>query len=73
MLTKEKLKLYALADIDMLLQSSGKNLSDYPPMPTADPSLIPDLENRLNHDEMNYNRGLLTEEHDRLMATMTEE
>jgi len=71
-LTQEQLKIYALADIEMLLQSAGKSLSNYPPMPTADPSLIPDLQNHLIHDEMNYNMGLLTEEHNQLMATMTD-
>ncbi|RHN66861.1 hypothetical protein MtrunA17_Chr3g0096361 [Medicago truncatula] len=42
-------------------------------MPREDPSLIPDLENRLIHDEMNYNRGVLDEEHSCLMSTMTDE
>jgi hypothetical protein len=72
-LTEDQLKIYALADIELNLLSAGKSLADYPPMPRADPALIPDLENRLIHDEMNYNRGVLADEHSRLMSTMTDE
>ena len=42
-LTDDQLKLYTLADIEMLLRSAGKTLLDYPAMPTTDSSLIPDL------------------------------
>ncbi len=64
---------YALADIEMMLRSCGKSLKDYPPMPQADTSLIPDIQNSLIHDELNYNRQSLAEEHVRLMSTMTSE
>jgi len=72
-LTHDQIKTYALADIEVLLQSSGKSLKDYPPMPTADPALVPDLQNRLIREELSYDRGLLASEHDRLMGTMTDE
>ncbi|AES70097.2 hypothetical protein MTR_3g047930 [Medicago truncatula] len=72
-LTEDQLKIYALADIELLPLSAGKSLAEIPPMPREDPSLIPDLENRLIHDEMNYNRGVLDEEHSCLMSTMTDE
>ena len=42
-------------------------------MPTSDTSLVPDIQNRLIHDELNYNRQSLAEEHVRLMSTMTSE
>jgi ATP-dependent DNA helicase PIF1 len=72
-LIEEQLKIYALADIELLLQSSRTSLSNFSLMPTANPSLIPDLQNRLIHDEMNYDMGVLADEHDRLMSTMTSE
>ena len=42
-------------------------------MPRADTSLVPDIQNSLIHDELNYNRQSLAEEHVRLMSTMTSE
>lgn len=72
-LTEDQLKIYAVADIELLLLSAGKSLANFPPMPRAAPSLIPDLENRLIHHEMNYNRGVLAGEHSRLISTMTDE
>jgi len=72
-LTDEQLKAYALAKLEMLLQSAWKSLSDFPPMPKADASLVPDVESRLIYDEMNYNRPLLAAEHTQLMSTMTSE
>ncbi|KEH41712.1 PIF1-like helicase [Medicago truncatula] len=42
-LTDEQLKAYALAELEMLLQSAGKSLSDFPPMPKVDASLVPDI------------------------------
>lgn len=62
-LTDEQLLIYTLANIEIMLQSCGKILSDYPPIPQADPSLIPDIQNRLIHDELNYDRQSLDEEH----------
>ncbi|KEH36616.1 PIF1-like helicase [Medicago truncatula] len=56
-----------------MLQSFGKSLSDFPPMPKADTSLVPDVESRLIHDEMSYNRPVLAAQHDRMMSTMTSE
>lgn len=42
-------------------------------MPTVDHSLVPDVQNRIVHEEMNYNRPVLSEEHKRMMSTMTAE
>ncbi|XP_024636431.1 ATP-dependent DNA helicase PIF1 [Medicago truncatula] len=72
-LTHEQLKAYALAELETMLQSFGKSLSDFPPMPKADASLVPDVESRLIHDEMSYNRPVLAAQHDRMMSTMTSE
>jgi len=72
-LTDEQLQAYALAELETMLQSSGKSLSDFPPMPKADASLVSNVESRLIHDEMSYNRPVLAAEHDRMMSTMTSE
>jgi len=42
-------------------------------MPRADRSLVPDVQHTLIHDELNYNRDVLADEHIRLMSTMTSE
>ncbi|CAJ2646832.1 unnamed protein product [Trifolium pratense] len=72
-LIDDQLIQYALADIEMMLRSCGKSLKDYPPKPRADTSLVPDIQNSLIHDELNYKRQSLAEEHVRLMSTMTSE
>lgn len=40
-------------------------------MPQLDKTLLPDRQNKLIYDELNYNRRSLAEEHHRLMSTMT--
>jgi len=72
-LDDDQLKAYALAEIEMLLQSCGKSLSKFPPMPTADHSLVPDAQDKFIQDEMNYNRPVLADEHKKMMSTMTAE
>ena len=56
-LTDDQLIQYALADIEMMLRSCVKSLKDYPPMPRADTSLVPDIQNSLILDELNYNKA----------------
>ncbi|AES92028.1 PIF1-like helicase [Medicago truncatula] len=56
-----------------MLQSSGKSLKDYPPMPRADRALVPDVQDVLINEELNYDRKALGKEHERLMSSMTSE
>ncbi|GAU45376.1 hypothetical protein TSUD_89960 [Trifolium subterraneum] len=72
-LTPDQLKSYALAEIEMLLQSNNSSLSNYPDMPRPEPGLLPEIGNRLIHDELNYDRQLLADEHRSLMSSMTAE
>ncbi|MCH81881.1 helicase-like protein, partial [Trifolium medium] len=72
-LTPDQLKSYALAEIEVLLQSNGKSLKDFPGMPRPDAGLLPDIGNRLIYDELNYDRQSLSNEHRALMETMTDE
>ena len=62
-----------MAEIEKHLLSCSKSLSDFPPMPQADRSLVLDKQNILIHEETNYNQQVLGEEHLRLMSTMTAE
>ncbi|XP_058784626.1 uncharacterized protein LOC131659455 [Vicia villosa] len=72
-LTVDQLKSYALAEIEILLQSNNKSLEDYPEMPQPDRALLRERQNRLIYDELNYDRRSLLEEHRNLMSTMTTE
>jgi len=62
-----------LVEIEILLQSSNDSLENYPEMPLADTELLPEIDNRLIHDELSYNKQSLAEEHRQLMSTMTDE
>jgi len=72
-LTPDQLQTYALAEIEISLQGHGKSIENYPEMPQPDRSLVPEITNRLIHDELHYNRPVLEEEHRKLMSTMTSE
>ncbi|CAJ2631977.1 unnamed protein product [Trifolium pratense] len=72
-LSPTELKIFALSEIEKLLQSNHKSLSDFPTMPQPDLSMITARENRLIYDELNYDRHSLVEEYTRLMSTMTSE
>jgi ATP-dependent DNA helicase PIF1 len=72
-LTDDQLKSYALAEIEKLLRSNGSSLDKYPSMPKADNELLSSSGNKLIYGELNYDRQRLSEEHVRLMSTMTVE
>ncbi|RHN48987.1 putative DNA helicase Pif1, P-loop containing nucleoside triphosphate hydrolase [Medicago truncatula] len=72
-LSPTELKSFALSDIETLLQSSSKSISDSPTMPQPDMSLITERQNRLIYDELNYDRQSLAKEYTQLMSTMTSE
>lgn len=72
-LSKEELKNITLAEIEKLLKSNNKSLSDYSIMPQLDPSLISQSNNRLIFYELNYDRKALALEHKQLLSTMTNE
>jgi len=73
LLSKYQLKTYTLAEIEIALQSHGSSLDDYPEMPSPNRALVPNINNRLIHSELNYNVDVLAKEHRRLMSTMTNE
>jgi hypothetical protein len=72
-LTPKQLKSYALAEIEVLLQSCGKSLEDFSDMPTPNEGILPEKGNRLIYDELNYDRQHLADEHRSLVSNMTSE
>ena len=73
MLTVEQLQTYTVDEIEKCLQGHGESINDYPEMPKQDRSLVPEIGNRLIHDELNYNIKTLAEEHHKLMSRMIDE
>ncbi|XP_061347785.1 uncharacterized protein LOC133293265 [Gastrolobium bilobum] len=72
-LTEESIKNITLEEIDEVLQSNGKCLSDYPSMPRINSETLFDMQNRLVLDELMYDRFVLEEEHKRLINSLTDE
>ncbi|XP_061349748.1 uncharacterized protein LOC133294987 [Gastrolobium bilobum] len=72
-LTEESIKSITLKEIDKVLQSNGKCLSDYPSMPRINSETLLDMQNRLVLDELMYDRFALEEEHKRLINSLTDE
>ena len=72
-LTNEQLQNYALFDIEMILRSNGRSLSDFPPMSVPDLSNLNPFQNRLIVDELNYNKEALKLEARDLIDSMTSE
>ncbi|XP_061373673.1 uncharacterized protein LOC133316000, partial [Gastrolobium bilobum] len=72
-LTEESIKNITLEEIDKVLQSNGKCLSDYPSMPRINSETLLDMQNRLVLDELMYDRFALEEEHKRLINSLTDE
>ncbi|XP_061372128.1 uncharacterized protein LOC133314638 [Gastrolobium bilobum] len=62
-----------LAEIDKVLQSNGRSLSDYPSMPRIMMESLMDIQNRLVLDELSYDRLFFIEEHKRLLHSLTDE
>lgn len=61
-----------MINIEILLQSSGWSLTDFPTMPLPNISLLIESQNKLLEEELNYDIESLADEHVRLMLTMTE-
>lgn len=72
-LTNEELQNMTLLEIERLLESNIKSLSDYPTMPNPDISLQSESHNKLIYDELNYDRATLAIEHNHLLSQMTSE
>lgn len=72
-LSDEQLQNYGLAEIDIILQTHNKRLSDYNTMPEFHHESTAAQQNRLIYDELNYDRVSLAAEFLQLLSTMTTE
>ncbi|CAH9120016.1 unnamed protein product, partial [Cuscuta epithymum] len=72
-LTDDQLQSFTLQEIERLLQSRGKSLHDYPPMPTVVLDSLLSSNDRLIYEEMRYDRIALAEEHSTLLECLTDE
>ena len=64
--------MYALIEIDNILQCNGSTLRNFPPMPIPDSSGIYGV-NRMVEEELNYDRSKLRDELNHMQSTMTNE
>ncbi|XP_071712508.1 uncharacterized protein [Rutidosis leptorrhynchoides] len=62
-LSEAQLRNYCLLEIQNILNKNGKSLGDFPNLPQPDSTLLPQLENRLIREELNYNLAELQAEH----------
>ncbi|KAL7132194.1 hypothetical protein ABFS83_12G055800 [Erythranthe nasuta] len=72
-LHEDDLKNFALMEIEKKMRSSNKSLADFPTMPFPNMSLLPQVENRLIYDELNYDRSALAAEHLELLSSLNDE
>ncbi|XP_071741410.1 uncharacterized protein [Rutidosis leptorrhynchoides] len=72
-LSEAQLRNYCLLEIQSILNKNGKSLGDFPDLPQPDPALLTQLDNRLIHEELNYNLAELQAEHQTLYASLNPE
>jgi len=68
------LKNHCLQKIETFLKGCGRSFQDFStmPLPVYNEDEV-DYSNRLIRDEMRYNKGALTEEHQQLLQNLTDE
>ncbi|CAH9095692.1 unnamed protein product [Cuscuta europaea] len=72
-LSNEQLERFALEEIERLLQSRGKSLHDYPPMPTVVIDSLLSSNDKLIYEELCYDQTAMSEEHSTLFKSLTDE
>ncbi|KAL7085427.1 hypothetical protein ACP275_14G281600 [Erythranthe tilingii] len=72
-LDEDDLKNFALVEIENKLRSSNKSLADFPTMSFPNMSLLPQIQNRLIYDELNYDKSALVAEHLKLLSSLNDE
>ncbi|KAL7132109.1 hypothetical protein ABFS83_12G049200 [Erythranthe nasuta] len=70
-LSEDDLKNYALIEIEKILQSNGKSLRNYAPMPVPIHTMLDDTENRLILDELDYDVSEMRVELQKLLSSIT--
>ncbi|KAL7142072.1 hypothetical protein ABFS83_08G098100 [Erythranthe nasuta] len=69
----DTLRNYALIEIENILQSNNKSLSNFPPMPIPIGSMTDDTVNRLVLDELDYDVDAMGEELKKYLSSITDE
>ncbi|GFP95297.1 ATP-dependent DNA helicase pif1 [Phtheirospermum japonicum] len=72
-LSDDMLKNYTLIELEKLLQTNGKSLRNFCDIPLLDDVLMTDGNNKLIQQELNFDRGLLEVEHQKLCSSLTDE
>ncbi|CAH9134582.1 unnamed protein product, partial [Cuscuta epithymum] len=72
-LSDDQLEKLALAELEKLLRGRGKSLRDYPPMPTVTMDSMLSSNDRMIYEELSYDRSAMTEEHAKLVGSLTDE
>ncbi|XP_057734374.1 uncharacterized protein LOC130949751 [Arachis stenosperma] len=72
-MTEGELQTFCLIEIQKLLQNNGKSLRDYAGMSCPDIQLVSQFSNSMLLREMQYNIGLLIQEHDSNLLKLNEE
>lgn len=72
-MSPEELQAFALVEIQIILESNNKSLSEFSCMPQPDMSLVMSTQNRLIFDELNYDKHALGLESKQLLSRMTSE
>ncbi|XP_052175337.1 uncharacterized protein LOC127790094 [Diospyros lotus] len=72
-LSEEELKNYILLEIEKILRSRGKSLREFQSMPFSYEIDISFSKNKLIHDEMQYDRRSLAEDHKLFVSRLTDE
>ena len=67
----DRIKDFALHEIDQILRESGKSLSDYPPMPIPTSAHVDITSNSLLMEELSYNVDDLLAQKDGLINSLT--
>lgn len=60
-LSEEEIKNICLGEIEEMMQGNGRSLRDYPPIPLPSADTVQNLSSRLVAEELNFDRGVLTD------------
>ncbi|XP_069147085.1 uncharacterized protein [Solanum lycopersicum] len=71
-LNEKKFESYTLFEIETILLKIGKSLKDIHGMPLPNSTLMNDTGNRLINEELEYDKGLLKEVHDKSFALLND-
>ncbi|GJY24699.1 ATP-dependent DNA helicase PIF1-like protein [Tanacetum coccineum] len=72
-LSDEQVRNYCLLEIQDLLNTHGKSLSDFKDLPQSDPNLLTNLDNRLLKEALSFDANKSKVEHEKLHSMLNHE